>query len=80
MFTLPATKRVSSCVFAAAAKSTTEASPLTPCSRLTPIARSVRRLSEYCGFFMSARTCASLAPVPAKIDWALLTRSPGGVS
>ena len=61
MLTLAATKRVLVPRLAAAAKSTTEASPLTPRSRLTPIARSVRRLSEYCGFFTSARTCASLA-------------------
>ena len=36
MFTVPATRRVSSCVFAAAAKSITEGSPLTPCRRWMP--------------------------------------------
>src|SRR2546422_7890148 len=67
MFTLPATKRVSSCVFAAAAKSTMEASPLTPCKRWSPCASAVSTLSEYCLLFMSACTWASLAPVSAKM-------------
>src|SRR2546426_7775370 len=78
MFTLPATKRVSSCVFAAAAKSTMEASPLTPCKRWSPCASAVSTLSEYCLLFMSACTWASLAPVSAKMAWSLLMRSPWG--
>src|SRR5882672_10695396 len=80
MLMAPATKRVSSWVFAAAAKMTTESRPGTSFSRWMPMATAVRTLSGYCWFLTSACTCASLAPVEAKMAVALLMRSPGGVS
>ena len=53
---------------------------MTPCRRWSPCANAVSTLSEYCLFFMSACTWASLAPVSAKMAWSLLMRSPWGVS